>query len=142
MYKYIKGKEVFMEEHMLSASEIAAMFGIYSNGKTARPHSFLVAAILREFIERNNLNISDYFYPHSNGVMKVYPELVWKKAMNTFVFEQDLESKTPEEVLKYKINNSTDRQTCTFTYQPKLMEQSKIININGRRNKYVDKEMP
>lgn len=84
-YKYIKGQEVYMQEHMLSATELAKLFGLYTPNNN--PNGLLVSRILADFIRDSNLNVSDYYYPHSHGVMKVYPAIVYQKVLNDFVFD-------------------------------------------------------
>ena len=47
MYEYIKGKKIELEEHMLSASEIASLYNIFTvDGK--HPHGLMISAILRK----------------------------------------------------------------------------------------------
>lgn len=85
MYEYIKGKKVQMEEHMLSATELASMFGLYTLNHN--PNGLLVSQILSDYVQETNLNIAEYYYPHSRGAMRVYPEIVYRKALSDFVFD-------------------------------------------------------
>lgn len=85
MYKYIKGKEVVIDEHMLSATELARAYGLYTLNNN--PNGLLVARIIEAYISRHNINVSDYFYPHSKGVMKVYPSFVYTKALSDFIYK-------------------------------------------------------
>lgn len=83
-YKYIKGCEVLSDEHMLSATEIAKLYGLLTvNGK---PNGLLACHILSDYVYKTNLNIAEYYYPHSHGVMRVYPSALYDKALTEFIF--------------------------------------------------------
>jgi hypothetical protein len=124
MYKYIKGKEVLMEEHMLSATELAKQFGLYTvNGN---PNGLLVSNVLADYVKNNNLNISDYYYPHGHGVMRVYPSIVYYKALNDFVF--DLEENTE---YNYVIEGKSGKSRINFKH--KRRKDNGIISITERR---------
>lgn len=123
MYKYIKGKEVLMEEHMLSATELAKQFGLYTvNGK---PNGMLVTNILADYVKNSNLNVSDYYYPHGHGVMRVYPSIVYLKALNDFVFdlEEDVE-------YNYVIEGKNGKSRIHFKH--KKRKDNGIISITER----------
>ena len=128
MYEYIKGKKIECEEHMLSASEIASMYGILTENK--QPHSLMIAAILREYVRKTNLNIAEYYYPHSKGCMRVYPELLWKPAMSEFAYYNDLDVDNNQQAKVYKI----DFEKKKFTYvQENKKQLNKIVSIEKRR---------
>lgn len=128
MYEYIKGKKIECEEHMLSAFEIAVMFGIQTENK--QPHSLMIAAILREYVNKTNLNVAEYYYPHSKGCMRVYPELLWKPAMSEFIYYNDLDVDNNQQPKIYKV----DSEKKKFVYvHCKKKEQQRIINIKERR---------
>lgn len=123
MYEYIKGKKVQMEEHMLSATELAQLFGLYTLNNN--PNGLLVAQILSDYVEDTNLNVSEYYYPHRKGVLRVYPELVYRKALYDFVFNlEDGEKKVY--VSKH------EKKKINFIYrEPKTY--NRIISFNGKR---------
>lgn len=128
MYEYIKGKKIQEEEHMLSASEIATMYGIQTENK--QPHSLMIAAILREYVNKTNLNIAEYYYPHSKGCMRVYPELLWKPAMSDFMYYNNLDIDNDKQSKVYKI----DSEKKKFVYvHNKVQQQRRIISISERR---------
>ena len=54
-YKYIKGHEVVMDEHMLSATELAKIYGLYTLNNN--PNGLLVTRILADYVSSNNLNV-------------------------------------------------------------------------------------
>ena len=83
-YKYIKGHEIVMDEHMLSATELAKIYGLYTLNNN--PNGLLVTRILADYVSSNNLNVSEYYYPHRQGVMRVYPSFIYEKALTDFVF--------------------------------------------------------
>lgn len=78
-YKYIHGEAVELDEHMLSATEIAKQYGLYTEGGT--PNGVMVGDYLQQHIEGN----LQYFYPYSHGVMKVYPKTFYEKWMDKLV---------------------------------------------------------
>ena len=84
VYEYIKGHKVKMEEHMLSATELASMYGLYTNNNN--PNGLLISCILSDYVTEHGMNVSEYYYPHGKGVMRVYPELIYKQALNEFTF--------------------------------------------------------
>lgn len=130
MYEYIKGKKVECEEHMLSASEIATMYGIQTENK--QPHSLMIAAILRQYVSKSNLNIAEYYYPHNRGCMRVYPELLWKPAMSEFMYYNDLDVDNNQQTRIYKI----DSEKKKFVYiHNNNKQQQRIINISERRKR-------
>ena len=130
MYEYIKGKKVECEEHMLSASEIATIYGIQTENN--QPHSLMIAAILRQYVANSNLNIAEYYYPHSRGCMRVYPELLWKPAMSDFIYYNDLDVDNNQQTRIYKV----DSEKKKFIYIHNTnKQQQRIINISERRKR-------
>lgn len=78
-YKYIHGEAVEMEEHMLSATEIAKLYGIFTPNST--PGGVMIGDYLQQHMEGN----LQYFYPYSHGVMKVYPQDFYSYWMDMLV---------------------------------------------------------
>ena len=78
MYKYIKGHEVISSEHMLSATEIAEMYSLYTLNN--KPNAKLVTVIIRDYF-KDDEDIYEYYYPHSHGVMRVYPYRIYSVAL-------------------------------------------------------------
>lgn len=126
MYEYIKGKKVQCDEHMLSASEIANMYGIMTENN--QPHSLMISAILREYVNKTNLNIAEYYYQHSRGCMRVYPALLWKPAMTEFEYYHLDGSK---EIKIYRL----DSEKKKFAYIQANKKQFQIISLEERRRK-------
>lgn len=81
-YKYIEGREVLCDEHMLSATEIAKLYGITTAND--KPNGALVCNVLADYINSVGASMPEYYYPHSHGVMKVYPRMLYTKALNDF----------------------------------------------------------
>ena len=134
MYEYIKGSKVQLEEHMLSATEIASTIGVVTENN--RPHGLLVSAIIRDYIYKNNLQTSEYYYVYDKGCMRVYPKEIWKKATSAFVFynsilEKDvvrvLQIDSEQRVYKYKIVDNCPKKECV------------IVNIEERKNRKCKK---
>ena len=133
MYEYIKGKKIQCQEHMLSATEIANIYGIYKVpdkiGENLKPNPIVVGAILREYDTVKNLNISEFYYPHSHGCMRVYPEIVWKPAMDEFIYKNEL-YKNPTDKQYLRI----DKESKTYSYYYKK-PTTLIINLEERKKR-------
>lgn len=115
MYEYIKGKKFQCQEHMLSATEIASFYGIYNKvGEKLKPNPLVVGAILREYNDVKNLNISEFYYPHGHGCMRVYPEMLWKPAMDEFIYKNEL-YKNPTDKQYFKVEK--ELKTYSYYYQ-------------------------
>mgnify|MGYP006341644007 FL=1 len=124
-YKYIKGHEVVMDEHMLSATELAKIYGLYTLNNN--PNGLLVTRILADYVSSNNLNVSEYYYPHRQGVMRVYPSFIYEKALTDFVFrlEEDKE-------YVYIVNNRNEKRKINYKF--KKRQYGTIISIiEGRQ---------
>jgi hypothetical protein len=130
MYEYIKGKKVELEEHMLSASEIATIYNIFTvEGK--QPHGLMISALLRQFIDKTNLNVAEYYYPHSRGAMRVYPEMVWKPAMNKFIYDNNLDIDFSNDKRIFKLDS--ERKKFMYIHSKTVKQSKRIIDINERR---------
>jgi hypothetical protein len=79
-FKYIEGKMIENEEHMLFAKEIAEVYHLYS--LQGKPNGLLVKHILKD-----NLCsfLPEYYYPYSNGVARVYPKMHYHKILSEFI---------------------------------------------------------
>ena len=123
-YKYIKGHKVVMDEHMLSATELAKIYGLYTLNNN--PNGLLVTRILADYVSSNNLNVSEYYYPHKQGVMRVYPSFIYEKALTDFVFrlEEDKE-------YVYIVDNRNEKRKINYKF--KKRQYGTIISIRERR---------
>ena len=72
VYEYIKGQTVTLTEHMLSATELAKRYGLYTLNN--HPNGMLVSNILADYVKENNLNA--YFFNIS---------LLFKYKLNFFI---------------------------------------------------------
>lgn len=129
-YRYIKGHEVFMEEHMLSATELAKLFGLYTLNNN--PNGLLVSHILADYVRDSNLNVSEYYYPHGHGVMRVYPSIVYQKVLNDFVFDL-------EEGKEYTYVIHGENGKSKLNYKHLRRKSGKIISMTERSRKDVRK---
>ena len=123
-YKYIKGHEVIIDEHMLSATELAKIYGLYTLNNN--PNGLLVTRILADYVSSNNLNVSEYYYPHKQGVMRVYPSFIYEKALTDFVFrlEEDKE-------YVYIVDNRNEKRKINYKF--KKRQYGTIISIREGR---------
>lgn len=110
---------------MLSATELARMYGLYNLNNN--PNGLLVKHILADYISNNNLNISDYYYPHGHGVMKVYPSMIYQKALNDFIFNLE-EGKEYTYIIQDKTIGKSK-----INYKYKIGRSGKIISISERK---------
>lgn len=111
---------------MLSATELAKLYGLLTMNN--HPNGLLVCQVLSDYVKDSNLNVSDYYYPHGHGVMRVYPFMVYDKALREFVF--DLED--DKEYAYIVRDNTKGRSRINYKYKrPK--ERNVIIPISERR---------
>jgi hypothetical protein len=93
MYKYFKGEEVELEEHMLYLKEIAQLYSFYSYSEAnekgevsiRRPHSRLIKEIINEYMSDNNIIEEGYYYQTSKGLARVYPRHIYHVAIVDFI---------------------------------------------------------
>lgn len=113
-----------MDEHMLSATELAKIYGLYTLNNN--PNGLLVTRILADYVSSNNLNVSEYYYPHGQGVMRVYPSFIYEKALTDFVFrlEEDKE-------YVYIVNNRNEKRKINYKF--KKRQYGTIISIKEGR---------
>lgn len=83
MFKYIEGQMVEKSEHMLSAKELAELYHLQTlNGN---PNGLLIRSILDDKLSELDISFPEYYYPHGHGVMRVYPQILYKKVLTDFV---------------------------------------------------------
>ena len=123
-YKYIKGHEVVMDEHMLSATELAKIYGLYTLNNN--PNGLLVTRILADYVSSNNLNVSEYYYLHRQGVMRVYPSFIYEKALTDFVFRLE-----DDKEYVYIVDNRNEKRKINYKF--KKRQYGTIISIRERR---------
>lgn len=90
MYSYYKKLEI--EEQMLFDSEIARLYKIYKiqdkkdfGEVVGAPYFSLVKKIISEYIEENSIELEEMYYPTFGGMGLVYPESVYKPAVEAFL---------------------------------------------------------
>lgn len=77
-------KKVKVKEHLLYASEIAKLYGIYSYTSN-KPASNFVSILLAEHIENTNFQDEQLYYHTASGYMvKAYSKDTYQSAMNRF----------------------------------------------------------
>ena len=141
MYEYIKGIKIQTEEHMLTATEIAATIGVCTEND--KPNALLVSSLIKEYIHNNNLQIFDYYYVYSKGCAQVYPIELWSEALSRFVYNNM--SLSVNEVREYEVDIDGRKRTIKY----KTLEgdnpnginvsnnnrEAAIINFNDYKNK-------
>lgn len=87
MNSFTYWRKVTSGEHMLYASEIAELYGVYSTGE--RPHSTLVRAIIGDYNKNNCLFREGLYYINKFGKCnEVWPQLAYNEAMINFIKNQ------------------------------------------------------
>lgn len=76
--------EMHDEEHYLNPHEIAIQYNIYT--KTGKPHGTFVARLLTEYQKLTNNGLKIYYHTHQ-GMMRVYPEAVYKPLMDKLIMD-------------------------------------------------------
>ena len=71
--------QVFSDEHMLFASEIAELYQVYSS--SGKPHHKLIKTVILDYIINNNLNYMPIFYETKNGLREVFPREYYEPAL-------------------------------------------------------------
>lgn len=122
VYEYIKGQTVTLTEHMLSSTELAKRYGLYTLNEN--PNGMLVTNILDDYVKDNNLNIAEYYYPHSRGCMRVYPAQLYQPALTDFTYKLDSGN-------EYVYQSDKKRKRIKYKY--KHLEQQKVISMVERR---------
>lgn len=117
-----------MNEHMLSATELARTYGLYTLNNN--PNGLLVCHILADYVKNHNLNISEFDYPHGHGVMRVYPYALYEAVLTDFIFdlEEDKNYIYKDKASKSKIN-----------YKYKQQKHGTVIPITERKETNVRK---
>lgn len=129
MYKYLKGKEFTSEEHMLSCTEIASMYCL-KHCSSKKPHSSLVSRVIKDYINSRNIKVDEIWYLGGRHAMRVYPEEIWKPALNNFVYDMHL-NKNGE----YEYDIPEEKSKITFFFEGNSYNKQIISfkggNING-----------
>ncbi|QAA31255.1 hypothetical protein [Clostridium manihotivorum] len=86
-------KKIELDEQLLFDSEIARKYKIYryKNNKNEIKNSLnakLVTVIIEEYIQENNIKCEELYYPTFSGIARVYPESVYKPAIEQFLEKQ------------------------------------------------------
>ena len=81
IYKYYI--QVFSDEHMLFASELAEVYGIYS--LSDKPHYALVKTAITDYIDNNNIKHMPIFYETKKGLREVFPREYYEPALKSLL---------------------------------------------------------
>ena len=94
----------YTTEHFLLPGEIARIWGLCSSSR--KPHATLTSLILKEYTRRLD-NYRPYFYmSKSYGMIEVYPNVVYSKALEWFLDKID-----------QKLNGSIEIYGRKYKYQ-------------------------
>ena len=131
MYKYVKGITVLSEERMPSSLEIAKEYHLWMpETDPLTPNGELVDFIVKVYIDKNNLKVSEYFYIDEYNIsFKVYPEKFIKQVMSEFVI-----------YLEHNNIIMSDKTVYTFCdmpfiYYKKPNQENKVLSFEKYKNK-------
>ena len=89
-YEYVKGETFISEEHMLSCTEIAQMFGICYSKENSKPYGRVVTSAIKDYVKRRNLKTYEFYYIGGRRALRVYPSELYLPAMKEFIFMNKL----------------------------------------------------
>lgn len=84
MDKYVYYMRIEHEEHMLYANEIAKMYGMFKNNNPNHPDSAKVVNIMKKYAKSHDIEIKDIYYHTKYGLKKVYPEILYRTAIEEY----------------------------------------------------------
>lgn len=81
MYQYYA--PIYLEEHLLLASEIAELYGIYTEQDL--PHARLITALINQkrYVVPKDFDIP-FYYHSSKDLLRVYPKCLYEQVINDF----------------------------------------------------------
>ena len=82
MYTYYTKVESY--EHMLSCTELAVAYGLFTTKADPKPHSRLVAAMLNAYYEEHPEEEKMY-YSTKHGMMQVWPAEIYKPILESVI---------------------------------------------------------
>lgn len=103
-------------EHMLSCTELAVAYGIFTTKEEPKPHSRLVAALLNAYYV-DHPEEQKMYYPTKYGVMQVWPQDIYKPLLEQLVSNNPLNTECI--FTTYKGKNHT------FQIAPSLVQINK-----------------
>lgn len=75
--------EVEYEEHMLYANEISGIYNMFTGINSLSTAK--VTSILKKYAKNNNIEIQPLYYHTRYGLKRVYPESLYKPAMDEYI---------------------------------------------------------
>jgi hypothetical protein len=76
-------------EHMLSCTELAVAYAIFTTKETPKPHSRLVAVLLNEYYKEHPEE-EKLYYPTKYGLMQVWPADIYKPILESIISNNPL----------------------------------------------------
>ena len=91
-------------EHMLSCTELAVAYAIFTTKEEPKPHCRLVAAILNAYYEEHPEAVKMY-YSTKHGMMQVWPQEVYKPILESLISNNPLNTELTYTTYKGKNHN-------------------------------------
>lgn len=131
MYKYVKGITVLSEERMPDSLEIAREYHLWMpETDSLTPNGELVDFIVKAYIEKNNLKVSEYFYIDNNHFsFQVYPEKLIIPIMEEFIAYLDENNIVMSQDKVYMFSN------IPFVYYEEPHPECKILSFEDYKRR-------
>ena len=91
-------------EHMLSCTELAVAYAIFTTKEEPKPHSRLVAAMLNAYYEEHPEEQKMY-YSTKHGMMQVWPADIYKPVFESLIANNPLNTELVFTTIKGKNHN-------------------------------------
>ena len=135
MYKYIKGTQIISEEKMLTSSEIAEKYNLWLPLTNCfSPNGELIDFVIKAYIERKNLKVSEYFYIDKYKCFKVYPDNMIEQIMKEFISYLKESNIVKSKDTIYSMNG------IDFIYYKKSEPKGDVVNIQQYKKKKGEKK--
>lgn len=135
MYKYVKGVTVLSEERMPNSLEVAEEYHLWMpETDSLTPNGVLVDFIVKAYIERNNLKVSEYFYIDKQNIsFQVYPEKMITQIMNEFISYLENNNITMSKETVYTFSN------IPFLYYEEPHKDCEILSFGEYKKRKEEK---
>ncbi len=91
-------------EHMLSCTELAVAYAIFTTKPEPKPHSRLVASMLNAYYELHPEE-EKLYYPTKYGLMQVWPADIYKPILESLISNNPLNTELVYTTVKGKNHN-------------------------------------
>jgi hypothetical protein len=90
-------------EHMLSCTELAIAYGIFTTQEEPKPHARMVAALLNSYYVEHP-EAQKMYYATKHGVMQVWPQDIYKPLLESLISSNPLNTECTYTTIKGKVH--------------------------------------